>query len=126
MISNLYSILVDNVLKRSWFQNPVNDKFINIVSLTRFKKLNLIHYKEFCDCVIELDKNKLSQNYKIYKYDFFIHAKQEDKPKWDINRISPFEFEEMVLKDINFIDKYILSINFLNIDLSDEYSSKNY
>ena len=117
-IHSLYDILKDNILKKGYFENPLNGEFLHMVSLTRYKKLNLNYYKEFCECIIELDKNKLSQNYKIYKYDFFIHAKQEDKPKSNINRNKPIEFEEMILNDILNIDKYILSIDFINNSLS--------
>ena len=116
-VRDLNSIINDNILKRGYIMNQVNGKMLNIIYLTRFKKMNLNEYKEFNYCVIKLDKNKLSQNYKIQNYDFFIHSKQEHKPKSDIGRIKPVEFTEIILKDIKNIDKYILSIDFIDNSL---------
>lgn len=105
-------ILESNILKTSPFYSQVGGEKIKIVSLTRNKNLDLSYYKPYLNVIIELDKNKLMKNYKIYPYDYFIHSGKEDKTKSDINRNNPFEFEEMTISDIFHIDKYILSVNF--------------
>lgn len=113
-------IIKSNTLKMTEFDNIYQDSIIHMVSFTRNKNLNLDYYKPFLDVVIEIDREKLKDNYKIIKYDFFIHNKMEDKPKSNINRIEPFEFEEIVIKDISNIDRYIISVNFENNSLMDK------
>ena len=121
MVNDLYDILKRNILKRNKFTITIMNGEYNIISLTRTKNFNFL-YNQLCDCIIELDKNKLSQNYKIYKYDFSINSKQEDKAKSNIHRKLPFESEEIILKDIKNIERYILSINFLNNSIYDSKS----
>ena len=113
-------ILESNILKMSTFDNPVNGNKIKIVSLTRNKNIDLSYYKPYLDVIIELDKNKLLKKYKILPYDYFIQSGREDKPKSNINRKEPFEFEELVLNDVKNIDKYILSVNFRNDSIFDK------
>ncbi len=45
--------------------------------------------------------------------------RNEDKPKSNTKRESPFEFEEIILKDINNIMDYIISIDFQNNSILD-------
>lgn len=111
-IMSLYDILSDNKLKRTEFDNIFKDKVINMVSLTRNSDLNLSYYKEFLDVVIELDRDMLNSKYKIIPYDFFINNKKEIHAKSSIMRKSPFEFEEIILKDIDNVISYIISLNF--------------
>ena len=111
-IITLYDILIDNTLKRTEFDNISKDKVINMVSLTRNPDLNLSYYKEFLDVVIEFDIDKLNSKYKIIPYDFFINNKKEIHAKSSIMRKSPFEFEEIILNDIDNIIVYIISLNF--------------
>jgi hypothetical protein len=115
----IFDIINTNVLKMTNFNNPFKDEKIKMVSLTRNKYLNLEYYKPFLDVNIELDRNKLMKIYKIIPYDFFIHSKIEDKPKSNTKRESPFEFEEIILKDINNIMDYIISIDFQNNSILD-------
>lgn len=115
----IFDIISSNVLKMSEYDNIFNGEKIKMVSFTRDKSLSLDYYKPFLDVVIELDTNLLKGNYKILKYDFFIHSNKEDKPKSNIYRKEPFEFEEIILKDIENISDYIISINFQNNSILD-------
>jgi hypothetical protein len=101
-----------NIINDNKFENPFKLDKIKMVSLSRSKYLDLSYYKFHLDVVIELDRIKLSENYRIIPYDFFIHSKKEDKPKSSLERISPFEYEEIILEDINNIMDFIISINF--------------
>jgi hypothetical protein len=89
-IYSLYKILNDDKLNIGFFENPFLDKNIKFISLSRSPNLDLSYYKMDLDVVIELDNNKLR------------------------DRKEPFEFEEIILKDIEGIKSYILSINFID------------
>ena len=117
---DLYHIIISNVLKMTNFENIYSGKVIKMVSLTRNKNLNLDYYKPYLDVNIKLDRNKLMKKYKIIQYDFFIHNNKENKPKSNIFRSSPFEFEEIILKDVKNILEYIISIDFLNDSIIDK------
>jgi hypothetical protein len=122
----LESILEDNTLKTGWVENDFFDKKIKIVSFTRERNLDLSHYKNDLNIIIELDKNKMTLNaYKFYPYDFFIQTKKEKFTKSDLRRKQPFEFEEASIKDIVNIDKYLLSVTFLNDSIFNSYKSVN-
>ena len=95
-----------------------------MVSLTRKKDLDLNYYKPFLDIVVELDTNLLSRKYKIIPYDFFIHSEKEFQAKSDILRKEPFEFEEIILNDIDNIMYYIISVNFLGTSILDREIAK--
>jgi hypothetical protein len=112
-IYSLYDILLENILKRSNFDNLFNNKTAKIISFTRNPKLDLSHYRIDINTIIEIDTFRLKSDYKIIPYDFFIHNKKEKNQKWNTNREEAFEYEEIVLKDIINIKKYILSINFV-------------
>ena len=116
---NFINIINDNKLKRTEIENPFKLDKIKMVSLSRSKDLDLSYYKFHLDVVIELDRIKLSSKYKIIPYDFFIHSKKEDKPKSSLERTSPFEYEEIILEDINNIFDYIISINFKDDSILD-------
>lgn len=112
-------IINDNKLKKTEFENSFNGEKIRMVSLTRNKELDLEHYKPFLYVVIELDTNLLNKKYKIIPYDFFIHSKKEIRTKSDASRKEPFEFEEIILRDINNIMDYIISVNFKGTSILD-------
>ena len=115
-------IIKTNTLNVGFYDNIFNKKKIKILSLSRSKKLNFDYYKPFKDVIIELKTHKLRENYKIYKYDFFIHRGIEIYTKSIPTRIQPFEFEEIILTDVHNIIDYISSITFKNnsIKLIDE------
>ena len=117
-------IIIDNKLKKTEFENSYNGKKIKMVSLTRKKDLDLNYYKPFLDIVVELDTNLLSRKYKIIPYDFFIHSEKEFQAKSDILRKEPFEFEEIILNDIDNIMYYIISVNFLGTSILDREIAK--
>ena len=102
-------IIIDNKLKKTEFENSYNGKKIKMVSLTRKK---------------DLDLNLLSRKYKIIPYDFFIHSEKEFQAKSDILRKEPFEFEEIILNDIDNIMYYIISVNFLGTSILDREIAK--
>ena len=106
----LEMILDSNSLELGIYNGLFKNKLIKFISLTRFK--NLKDPMRDSPIRIELDLFKLKYNYKIIPYDFFIHAKQEDKPKSDIRRVKKFEYEEIVLKKIVSLNRYLVSITF--------------
>lgn len=108
----LLEIIKNNKILKGWTDNPFKDSKIKMVSLTRNPRMRL-DFKDDSNVVIELDKNKMiNKGYKFVPYDFFIHNKKENKPKSNPDRKEPFEFEECVLKDINNVKEYIISVNF--------------
>lgn len=111
--TTLYDIFDTNKIDVGYFDNPFNTKNIKLVSLTR--NSNFSNYKN-ANTRIELDKNKMIlDNYNFIPYDYFIHSKQELFTKSDLRRIKDFEYEEVSLKTIYDVSKYILSINFDNL-----------
>jgi hypothetical protein len=113
-IYTFYKILNDNKLNIGFFENPFLDKNIKFISLSRDPNLNLSYYKIDLDVIIELDNNKLRNNYKLIPYDYFVRSGKTEYTKSDLRRKDPFEFEEIILKDIENIKSYILSVNFLD------------
>lgn len=111
---SLISIINDNLLKVSSHKNILNNKPINMVSFTRNPKLDLSYYKDCLDVIIEIDFDKLSKKYKIIPYDFFVNSGKENLPKSNLRRTSEFEFEEIIIGDVENIMDYIISIDFRN------------
>jgi hypothetical protein len=111
-IYTFFKILNDNKLNVGFFENPFLDSSVKFVSLSRNPDLDFTYYKFNLDVVIELDNNKLRNNYKLIPYDFFIKSEKTKYSKFDTRRKEPFEFEEVILEDINNIISYILSVNF--------------
>jgi hypothetical protein len=108
----LLEIIKNNKILKGWTDNPFKDSKIKMVSLTRNPRTRL-DFKDDSNVAIELDKNKMiNKGYKFVTYDFFIHKKKENKPKSNPDRKEPFEFEECVLKDIDNVKDYIISVNF--------------
>lgn len=107
-------IINDNELKCSSNPNLFDGEIVSMVSLTRKKDLDLSYYNPYLEIEIELDANKLRNKYKLIPYDYFIHNNREKLSKSNINREYPFEYEEMVLVDIDNVMNYIISINFKN------------
>lgn len=110
-IQPLKEIIKLDTLNVGYYENPLNNKQIQFVSLTRKIDLDLSKHRK-ANIRLEFNTNLLKQNYKIIPYDYFIHSKQEDKQKWNIERIKPFEYEEIIIKDITDLHKYLVSINF--------------
>ena len=116
---DFYKIINENILRTSEVKHPFNNEFIKMVSFTRNPKLDLSYFKFFLDVVIKLDKNLLNKNYKIIPYDFFINTNKEKFPKSNLSRKEPFEFEEIILKDIDNVIDYIISVDFENNTITD-------
>lgn len=108
---SLNDILKLNELSLGHYDHKIGEKISKIISLTRDKSFN-IENREF-EVKICIDKDKLISNYRINPYDFF---SIKDKKKWEIDRINPFESEELTNCDIKNLNKYILYIDFFNID----------
>jgi hypothetical protein len=113
-IYTFYKILNDNKSDIGFFENPFLGKNIKFISLSRNPNLDFSYYKMDLDVIIELDNNKLRNNYKIIPYDYFIRSGKTNYTKSDLRRKEPFEFEEVILEDIENIKSYILSVNFLD------------
>jgi len=113
-IIQFIDIFEKNILNRGDFENPINKENLKIVSLTRNPKLDMSYYKFDLDVVLELNKDLLMKNYKIIPYDYFINKGVEDNPKSSLKRKEPFEFEEIILSDVSNLDRYLISINFIN------------
>lgn len=111
-------ILKENILKVGYFNHPTeigNGKFL---SLSRDISFRNDHRDN--EVIICLDKNKLINNYKIVPYDFYIHTKKEKYKKWEVDR-KRFENEEIIHTEIKKLNKYIVYIKFIDIDLYNEY-----
>jgi hypothetical protein len=107
----LLEIIKNDKILKGWSDNSLKDKKIKMVSLTREPRMRL-NFKADSNVIIELDKNKMiNKGYKFVPYDFFIHSKKENKTKSNPDRKEPFEFEECVLKDIDNVKDYIISVN---------------
>ena len=119
-LNGFLNIIENNIIRVGEYDNIFKGGNIKFISLTREGKLDLNHYKIDIDIRLELDKNELSKKYKIIPYDFFIQSGKENKPKSNIKRKEPFEFEEIILEDIKNIDKYIISVNFRNDSIFDK------
>jgi len=123
---SLESILEDNILKTGWIENPFFKVKQKIVSFTRNKDLKMTHYKSDLNTFLCIDTNKLIiDGYKLYPYDYFIQNKKESLPKSNINRSEPFEFEEASKKNILNLDKYLISVTFLDDSIYSSYRTIN-
>jgi hypothetical protein len=109
----LNEILRSNTLNVGYYKNPIKDEFNYFVSLTRNKFFKNVRKSNIR---IELDKNKLRNNYKLIPYDYFIHSNIEIYPKSNMKRKNNFEFEEIIIQNIENVHLYILSINFDDIE----------
>lgn len=107
----LQDILDSDTLSVGYYDNPIGNKNLKMISFTRNKHFGLEH-REY-NVKLELDSEILKNNYKIIPYDFFINSKQETKQKWNVDRIKKFEYEEVILNDIVDLHKYLISIDFL-------------
>ena len=89
-------ILKSNSLKVGNDENFETGGNIGAISLTRDKNLNIFSYR------LSLDRDKLSNNYKIKPYD------------WGKDR---GESEEYINKDIINLKKYLISIHYILSDV---------
>ncbi len=108
---SLNQILKSNELSIGYFDHKIGDKILKIVSLTRDKNLN-IDNKEF-ELKVSLDKNRLVNRYKLRPYDFF--GAKSDRKKWEIDRVNPYESEEITECNIKDLNQYILYIDFFDV-----------
>lgn len=111
-IWSLIGIFKLNTLSLGYYDHNFGGNIKKIVSLTRDRFFN-IDNKEF-EVKICLDKDKLINNHKMNPFDFF--SGKGDKKKWNIDRVNPFEFEEVINCDIKNLNRYILYIDFFDID----------
>lgn len=100
---SLNQILKLNKLSVGYFDHIINGESLKTLSLTRNKKFD-IEDKIF-EVKICLDKNKIVNNF----FNF-------DKRKWDPDRNNSYEFEEFSECTISDLNKYILYIDFFDID----------
>lgn len=84
-----------------------------VLSMTRNK--SLIGPMRDSPVRLELDLYSIKYNHKVIPYDFFIHKNKDTKLKGDLFRKEPFEYEEIIPKSINNLNKCLLSINFENL-----------
>ena len=109
-------IMESNSLNIGYYDNPIRNKEIKIISLTRNKDLNLdMRDDQFVR--LRIDKNKLMQKYEIIPYDYFINSNKEIYPKSNLKRKSKYESEEVILKPIINLHIYLLSIDFVSNDI---------
>jgi hypothetical protein len=69
------------------------------------------------EVMICLDKNK------FVPYDFYIHTKKDSHKKWEIDR-KRFENEEIIYTEIKDLNKYILYIKFIDVNIYNEYKKQ--
>ncbi len=115
----LANIIEDDVLKIGWYDNPLGSDSVKIISLSRDSLLNIDYYRDI-NCRIVLNKDLLlKHSYKVIPYDFFIQSnktnfgKIETQKRLD-NRV-PYESEEILLKDIENVGRFIISIDFYEL-----------
>jgi len=118
-MKSFINILITNKIEKTRMEHPFKGSKIKMVSLSRLKNLDLGYLKPFLDIVIELDKNKLNKKYKIIPYDFFICSRKEIYPKSNLKRKEHFEYEEIIIDDIDNILGYIISVDFRNGSIFD-------
>ena len=106
-------ILETNILELGYYLNSFEDEKIKTVSLTRNKDLFLDRKTTIR---LEFDGDLLYQDFQIIPYDFFIHNKQENRVKSDIERIKDVQTEEIILKPIHEIYKYLKGVIFYDIN----------
>jgi hypothetical protein len=103
-----------NALKIIGDYHLLNSKEVRTLSLTR--NPNLISINNSSDVIFCINKDILKTKFKIYPYDYFIVNKREYEKKFSPNRVEPFEYEEALDKDIINLNKYLLYINFDDIN----------
>ena len=99
-LKNLEDIIKTNIIRPTYSEFDDED---NGVSLTRSKNKHQFGIAEAADCVIVLDGDKLSNNYKIKPYNDTETAQYDDFGIFD-------EMEERLLGAIKNLNKYIVKI----------------
>jgi hypothetical protein len=99
-LKNLEDIIKTNTIRPAYSEFDDED---NGVSLTRSKNKHQFGIAEAADCVIVLDGDKLSNNYKIKPYNDLEVAQYDDFGIFD-------EMEERLLGSIKNLNKYIVKI----------------
>ncbi len=116
----LNTILNENKLKIGDIDSPINNNFYKIISFTRNKNMVSPEHRRDINVRLEFNTDRLRHDYRLIPYDFYIHQKSETKPKSNILRTKNVEFEEVCLKDIEDINKYLTKIEFI-IENDSEY-----
>ena len=112
-MTNAIKIINDNSIIRGDY-HLLNGNEVRTLSLTR--NPNLIAINNSSDVIFCLNKDILTTKFKVYPYDYFIVNKREYEKKFSPKRIEPFEYEEALDKDIKNLNKYLLYINFNDIN----------
>ena len=99
-LKNLEDIIKTNTIHPTYSEFDDED---NGVSLTRSKNKHQFGISEAADCVIVLDGDKLSNNYKIKPYNDLEVAQYDDFGVFD-------EMEERLLGSIKNLNKYVIKI----------------
>ena len=99
-LKNLEDIIKTNIIRPTYSEFDDED---NGVSLTRSKNKHQFGIAEAADCVIVLDGDKLSNNYKIKPYNDLEVAQYDDFGIFD-------EMEERLLGSIKNLNKYVIKI----------------
>jgi len=99
-LKNLEDIIKTNIIRPTYSEFDDED---NGVSLTRSKNKHQFGISEAADCVIVLDGDKLSNNYKIKPYNDLEVAQYDDFGVFD-------EMEERLLGSIKNLNKYVIKI----------------
>lgn len=126
----LNTILNENRLKIGDIDNPIKNEYYKIISFTRDKNMISPEHRKDMNVRLEFDTEKLRNDYRLIPYDFYIHQKSETNPKSSILRIKNVEFEEVCLRNIDNLNKYLTKIEFIVENDSEYYLSivnlKNY
>jgi hypothetical protein len=103
LLKNLSFIIKNNTLIASNTTGSINKKLkIQCVSLTRTLNKNQFNIANKSECVLILDGNKLSNNYKINPF--------HDSNQYYFSDEEYDEMEERICKDITNLNKYIIKI----------------
>jgi len=112
----LKKIFEEDKLDLGYYDNPVNGENKRTLSLTRNKNFKLERYSTL---ILEFDGDLLYQDYKIIPYDYYMQSGKETKTKSDPNRKHIVQSEEIILKPLYDVHKYLVSVEFY--DYNDIY-----
>ena len=108
LLKHLFPIIQDNILKTSLTTDHIGKKYKTIkhnpkcVSFTRTLNKEQFYISSDSDCVLVLDGDKLSNNYKISPY--------HDSSQLYFGDEEYDEMEERICKDIINLNKYLIKV----------------
>ena len=108
LLKYLFPIIQDNMLKTSVTADHIGKKYKTIkhnpkcVSFTRTLNKEQFYISSDSDCVLVLDGDKLSNNYKI--------SPHHDNSQLYFDDIEYDEMEERICKDITNLNKYLIKV----------------